>query len=96
MWNTTGTTHTTLSEMKMPRYSIPTDVVESMRELIAPLDTFQRREKYRNGLFPRADAVNNLNTRYRYDLMYQSGAYKLLPVNARNVDTALRRIIPDL
>lgn len=80
----------------MPRYSIPTPVVESMRELIEPLDTQERRYRYQNGLFPRADRVKDLNIRYRYDLMYESNAYKLLPVEARNVDTALRRIIPDL
>lgn len=80
----------------MPRYSIPTPVVESMRKLIEPLDTPERRYRYRNGLFPRADRVQDITVRYRYDLMYDSGAYKLLPVDARNVDTALRRIIPDL
>lgn len=80
----------------MPRYSIPTDVVDSMRELIAPFDTEERREQYRLYKIPRAEYVNDINTRYRYDLMYMSGAYKLLPVNARNVDTALRRIIPNL
>jgi hypothetical protein len=67
-----------------------------MRELIAPLDTEWRREQYRARNIPRAESVNNINVRYRYDLMYHSGAYKLLPVDARNVDTALRRIIPDL
>lgn len=80
----------------MPRYSIPTPVVESMRELIAPFDTEWRREQYRLRQIPRAESVHDINVRYRYDLMYQSGAYKLLPLDARNVDTALRRIIPNL
>ena len=80
----------------MPRYSISTPVVESMRELIKPFDTDWRREQYRLLQIPRAEYVQDINIRYRYDLMYMSGAYKLLPVDARNVDTALRRIIPDL
>ena len=79
---------------------ISADRVEAMRERIAPLDTIERRERYRNGDFPRAHAVRDLDRRYRWDLFWASHANDV--VNASDnagslkdahIDTALRKIV---
>ena len=76
------------------------DTLDRMREAMAPLDTSQARERYRAGDFPRADAVQDLDKRYRWDLYYAAGGYRLLPddesVTDAHIDTALRRIVPSL
>ncbi len=53
---------------------------------------------YRNGNFPRAHAVKNLNVRFRWDLFFastntsfRSALYDYL--NDAHIDTALRRIV---
>ena len=65
---------------------------------IAPLDTPERRARYIAGDFPRAAAVKDLDTRYRWDLFYAARPYDLIPegfTDAR-IDTALRRIVAPL
>lgn len=75
---------------------------EALRAAIKPLDTEARRETYRNGEFPRAELVKDLDTRYRWDLFWAVGGLrKVLPdvvhdYKDAHIDTALRRIVPAL
>ncbi len=77
------------------------DTLEKMREAIAPLDTPELRDRYRTGDFPRSADVNDLDMRYRWDLLWTAGGYRLLPedrsdIYTDHIDTALRRIVPTL
>lgn len=75
---------------------------EALKAAITLLDTPARRETYCNGEFPRADKVNDLNVRYRWDLFWAVGGLrKVLPdvvhdYKDAHIDTALRRIVPAL
>ena len=80
---------------------LPKECIEELRSAIAPLDTPEIREGYRNGNFPRADLVKDLDKRYRWDLLYASGfvvcnLYGLYGVNDNHIDSALRTIVPTL
>lgn len=80
---------------------IADDLVEAMRERIAALDTEERRERYRNGDFPRAHAVRDLDVRYRWDLFWHSHSNDLVYAVHDNIldahiDTALRKIVSPL
>jgi hypothetical protein len=72
-----------------------------LREAVAPLDTPERRERYRKGEFPRAAAVQNLDRRYRFDLLYASRAMNN-PALAdagyadAHLETALKAVVPAL
>lgn len=82
--------------------------LQKLKSAIAPLDTSHRRELYRSGRFPRAEAVRDLNMRYRWDLLNASGLkigdgvgipgdlnlYQYL--NDAHIDSALRSIVPAL
>jgi|JI10StandDraft_1071094.scaffolds.fasta_scaffold42059_10 hypothetical protein len=74
----------------------------NLTEAIAPLDTPERRTAYRNGDFAKADAVTDLDKRYRWDLFWaawdaagQSPDF-LAQYNDAHLDTALRHIVPVL
>lgn len=84
---------------------ITSDIVEVMRQRIAPLDTEETRQAYREGRFPRADAVKDLDTRYRWDLWHAARCIDVIKVengwypegiNDKHIDTALRRIVRPL
>lgn len=73
----------------------------SLTSAIEPLDTTERRERYLAGDFPRADAVKDLNMRYRWDIYWVAQADPTTrtdvgPLNTEHIDTALRRIVPAL
>lgn len=73
--------------------------LEALRVALAPFDTAERRDAYRRGIFPRADRVRDLDKRYRWDLLYHAGGYRILPPSAEldtHIDTALRRVVPPL
>ena len=81
------------------------DQLTAVRERIAPLDTAERRQAYREGRFPRADKVRDLDMRYRWDLYYAARVSDVLDrwgggdgegLTDAHIDTALRRIIPPL
>lgn len=81
------------------------DALEAIRERIAPLDTEETRQRYRDGDFPRADAVKNLDMRYRWDLWHAARGVDVIKVengwypdgiNDSHIDTALRRIVQPL
>ena len=79
---------------------------QTMRELVAPYDIEARRQAYREGRFPRADKVTDLDRRYRWDLFYKSGLAMLFDtgiggqyesgINGDHIYTALKRVIPSL
>ena len=83
---------------------ISKETVEAMRQRIAPLDTADTRSAYREGRFPRADKVKDLDTRYRWDLYHAARAREALLVDGKyprdiisdHIDTALRRIVQPL
>lgn len=77
------------------------DHFRRLKDAIEPLDTKERRKKYLTGDFPRSHSTKNLALRYRWDLFWESrhpNVY-IWPVGTyidAHVDTALRRIIPEL
>jgi hypothetical protein len=83
------------------------DIVQALAERIAPLDTDETRKAYREGKFPRADKVKDLDMRYRWDLFYAvRGSDIVQPdvgsitdsrgITSNHIDTALRRIVAPL
>lgn len=79
---------------------IPNETVEQLRELMAPADTPERRARYLAGDFPRADRVQDLDKRYRWDLFWEKvNIGHLLPgptLKDAHIDTALRKVVPPL
>lgn len=76
------------------------ELYESLRAACEPLNTEFNRSAYRNGSFPRADRCQDVNKRFRWDILYAS-KIDLRPfydadMNDTHIDTALRRIIPPL
>ncbi len=82
----------------------PADL-KTLSDAIAPLDDAETRERYRHGDFPRADAVQDLDKRYRWDLFWS--AFNTPNMDVRRVlasgeyddshiYTALRKIVPTL
>jgi hypothetical protein len=71
--------------------------IERIRQAIVPLDTEIRREEYRNGQFPRAEFVKDINRRYRWDLYWACGKrFGQDDLLDSHIDTALKKIIPSL
>lgn len=73
--------------------------------MIAPLDTDQNRQIYREGGFPRADRVKDLDMRYRWDLFHAANTRSACELsrtaydeglNDNHIDTVLRSIVPKL
>lgn len=82
---------------------ITPEQVAVMRSAIEPLDTPQVRDAYRNGNFPRADRVQDLDMRYRWDLLNAARLTKFViylydehDCNDNHIDTALRSIVAPL
>lgn len=78
------------------------DQLEAVRQALTPLDTPERRARYRSGDFPNADRVRDLDTRYRWDTYYlavDSGALTydtLRNLNGAQTETVLRKVVPTL
>lgn len=78
------------------------DHLDTLRAAIAPLDTPELRDRYARGDFPRADAVRDLDRRYRWDLFWTAGGAQLArsfyaeDYSDTHIDTALRAIVPPL
>lgn len=73
--------------------------LEAMRQRIARLDTEPIRQAYRDGMFPRAGLVKDLDKRYRWDLFYASKASEVTrdsDLTMAHIDTALRKIVAPL
>ena len=84
----------------MANMRITTATTEAWKAAIAPLDTPEKRERYRTGDIPRADRVKDLNKRYRWDLAYAARLNLIalydVGCNDTHIDTALRSIVPAL
>lgn len=71
----------------------------ALRALIAPLDTEAVRARYIARDFPRAELVNDLDTRYRWDLFHAARGYEAVrdgDYTTAHLDTALRAIVKPL
>jgi hypothetical protein len=77
-------------------------ILERMREAIAPLDTPERRARYIARDIPRAHTVKDIDVRYSHDLLWtavNSGGITYREIeryNDTHISTALRRIVPKL
>lgn len=80
---------------------------EALRAAVQPLDTPKRRQMYESGRFYNAVSCKDFSKRYRWDLLYASRlkigdgkGVSGLPLyeylNDEHIDTALRKIVPDL
>lgn len=73
-----------------------------LKEAIEAVDLPEYRDRYRKGEIARADSVKDINKRYRWDLYYFAARYTNgLPDSTNgytmeHLDTALRRIVPNL
>jgi len=72
-----------------------------LRAAIAPLDTEEHRTAYRERRIPHADAVKDIDKRYRWDLYYAAARHGSLPdstdgYNMNHIDTALKAIVNPL
>ena len=67
------------------------DIVEDMRKRIELLDTDETRQAYREGRFPRADSVKDLDMRYRWDLFYASKCGEVLDSHGAYSVSAIAR-----
>lgn len=75
-----------------------------IKPYVDQLNTDRNRQAYRDGLFPRADKVKDLNKRFRFDVLYAipsevrksfyDEAYKL--GNDTHVNSLLKSLINDL
>jgi len=74
-----------------------------LRAAIRPFDVPDIRERYIDGDFPRANAVQDLEKRFRWDLFwmaYRTHRDSMTPImedyNDAHIDTALRSIVRPL
>lgn len=85
-----------------PNARIKGEQFERLVDAVAPLDTPEHRERYLAGDFPRADAVKDLDKRYRWDLFWAGGNNEWIMqayhdgLDDTHVDSALRSIVPPL
>lgn len=72
--------------------------MQIIAKAIEPLDTPERRRVYLSGDFLRADQVQDLNKRYRWDLFFAAGLGHLSFPDYKDahIDTVLRRFVPPL
>jgi hypothetical protein len=76
-------------------------LVARLEAWIEPYDTPAARQGYLDGDFPRSDKVDDLDTRYRWDLFYGTEAWYCIHQSDgvlldAHIDTVLRKIIPPL
>lgn len=73
-----------------------------LKAAIEPVDLPEYRSRYKNRDIARADSVKDINKRYRWDLYYFAARQRgSLPdstngYNMDHIDTALRKIVPDI
>jgi len=73
-------------------------VCHALAQRIEPLDTPEVRQRYRDRDIPRAEAVRDIDRRYRFDLFYASRSHHLLPEDMTDarLETLLKRIVRPL
>jgi hypothetical protein len=75
---------------------------ETLKSAIEPENTEARRQAYRDRKIPRAESVRDINKRYRWDLYYHAASLvgglpdSTSGYNMDHLDTALRKIVPDI
>ena len=75
---------------------------DALDDAVSPLDTCSMRDRYVKGDFPRADAVQDLDKRYRWDLLWMAAdadraVYDILEgYNTDHIDTVLRALVSPL
>ncbi len=83
----------------------PADKFEQLKTWIESAETDEIREAYRSGNIPRADAVKDINKRYRWDLYWHvlnqhdrdhTWREFTSELNDSHIDTALKRIVRPL
>ena len=76
--------------------------LRALQDKISKLDNEETREAYRGGHFPRSEKVQDINKRYRWDLLWASGAREVVYAiydrggHDAHIDTALRKIVNPL
>jgi hypothetical protein len=83
--------------------AISEPIARRLQDIIMPLDSITRRERYVAGDFPRADRVLDLSKRYRWDLYHEAMATADQDLKDtmgwyldKHVDTVLRRLVAPL
>lgn len=78
------------------------DQLHALSDAISQFDTPELRTKYQTGNFHNSDKVKDLNTRYRWDLVYIAKCISLIisfydtGLNDEHIDTALRKIVKNI
>ena len=80
------------------------DFKTELATLVAPYDNEANRTRYRNRDIPRADAVKDINKRYRWDIWYAVtrrnreffDAVQEVNPSDSHIDTLLRSVVPTL
>ena len=80
------------------------DFKTELATLVAPYDNEANRTRYRNRDIPRADAVRDINKRYRWDIWYATtrrnreffDVVQEVNPSDSHIDTLLRSVIPTL
>jgi hypothetical protein len=83
---------------------VTTEHLTMLREAVAPLDTPERRARYIARDIPRADLVQDIDKRYRWDLFHAADPRSVLLAtfydrggyHDAHIDTALRAVVPPL
>lgn len=72
--------------------------VAALAAAIKPLNTLDRRVRYKMGDFPRSAAVKDLDKRYRWDLFWEVRGMDIITSTDMDshIDTALRKVVPPL
>jgi hypothetical protein len=85
----------------MARLSMSPELLEELCAIV-PFDTAERRSLYINGRFPRANAVQDLDKRYRWDLLNDVLGYRFAckcydtGLTDAHIDSALRSLVSPL
>ena len=86
----------------MGNFGINGEAFVGLKELIEPEDFESRRQTYRDRKIPRADAVKDIDMRYRWDLYWafakswREKYQETRKYSEVTVDTALKRIVKKL
>lgn len=75
---------------------------KTLKALLEPVDTEERRTLYKESRYPRAELTKDVNKRYRWDCLYATGAANSIMsdlytyLDDSNIDTALRNLVRPL
>ena len=75
---------------------------QTLKALLEPVDTEERRTLYRESRYPRAELTKDVNKRYRWDCLYATGEANSIMsdlyayLNDEHIDTAMRNLVRPL